>query len=508
MKLNTPLPQPLPKECQKASKIFRSFVDGANNGLDGIIPRSVLEGARGFAIFTVFKAGFLFSARAGSGVVIARLDDGTWSAPSAIGTAGVGFGGQAGAEMTDFLVVLNSRAAVRSFMSAGSITLGGNLSIAVGPLGRNGEATGSLNTGGKLAAMYSYSKTRGLFGGISLEGSVIMERQDANAIAYRSDVTARMLLSGSVDIPEWAGTLTQTLEDCTGAPAGRRWVQELEAHHTGQPARSGSYMFSGSSSPGLRNGSATLKKKERPGYFSRTSSNSGFDFRDRSPDSLSPGVDDDFDGRPALTSKHSSASAKKASSTVPNFPTQFHSDYVPDSELRKHPKLVSSPTEDDDDYVDGSPFNSAPASAYSHTGRSSVTRDASHRRSVSAYTPKIYPAYTVSRDRSSSLRSDGPDVGDDYIEDLDGRPPVTTGQKSKQPVFVPNPELSKPLKPSDGVARAIALFDFNAVQDGDLSFTKGQVITVKYMNSNTDTWWLGRVDGREGIFPANFVEVV
>jgi len=157
MKLSSPLPQPLAKECTKAAKIFKSFVDNGNNGLDGVIPRSVLQNAKGFAIFTIFKAGFLFSARAGSGVVIAKLSDGTWSAPSAIGTAGLGVGGQAGAEMTDFLVVLNTRAAIRSFMAAGSLTLGGNMSIALGPLGRNGEASGSLSTSGKVAAMYSSS---------------------------------------------------------------------------------------------------------------------------------------------------------------------------------------------------------------------------------------------------------------------------------------------------------------------------------------------------------------
>lgn len=111
-----------------------------------------------------------------------------WSAPSAIGSAGLGIGGQLGAEMTDFLVVLNSAAVSshidmpriissgqssagscgfkthvqyvsliitcqKSFMSAGSLTLGGNLSIAIGPLGRNGEAIGSLNSSGKVAAM-------------------------------------------------------------------------------------------------------------------------------------------------------------------------------------------------------------------------------------------------------------------------------------------------------------------------------------------------------------------
>lgn len=90
----------------------------------------MLSHAKGFAIFTIIKAGFLFSARAGSGVVIAKLDDGcerlfdmfsriywldswatstAWSAPSAIGTAGLGVGGQAGAEVADFMVVLNSR---------------------------------------------------------------------------------------------------------------------------------------------------------------------------------------------------------------------------------------------------------------------------------------------------------------------------------------------------------------------------------------------------------------
>ena len=110
-------------------------------------------------------------------------------------------------------------------MAAGSLTLGGNLSLAVGPLGRNGEAIGSLNTSGKVAAMYSYSKTRGLFGGVSIEGSVIVERQDANAQAYRTDVTAKQLLSGAIPPPEWASSLVKTLESCTGMPGGRRWVQ-------------------------------------------------------------------------------------------------------------------------------------------------------------------------------------------------------------------------------------------------------------------------------------------
>ncbi|KAG6837887.1 hypothetical protein H0H93_013040 [Arthromyces matolae] len=262
MKLNSPIPQPLSKECSKAARIYqfhlvlsvKSFVDDHNNGLDGVIPRSVLENAKGFAIFTIFKAGFLFSARAGSGIVIARLDDGNWSAPSAIGTAGVGVGGQAGAEMTDFLVVLNTRA--RSFMAAGSLTLGGNMSIALGPLGRNGEASGALNSSGKVAAMYSYSKTRGLFGGISVEGSVIVERQDANHQAYNSPVTARMLLGGIVEAPEWASPLIRTLESCTGTPStGRRWVEDGFQ-------RDGPYAFGPASSPTAEQNPSFWQKKK------------------------------------------------------------------------------------------------------------------------------------------------------------------------------------------------------------------------------------------------------
>ena len=60
----------------QSSLTVKSFVDNGNNGLDGVIPRNILENAKGFAIFTIFKAGFIFSARAGSGIVIAKLENG------------------------------------------------------------------------------------------------------------------------------------------------------------------------------------------------------------------------------------------------------------------------------------------------------------------------------------------------------------------------------------------------------------------------------------------------
>ncbi|KAK8844003.1 hypothetical protein IAR55_006796 [Kwoniella newhampshirensis] len=228
MGVNSPIPVRLQDETRKAAKILRSFVDVNNNGLDKVVPRTVLERAAGFAIFTVFKAGFLFSARAGSGIVIAKLQDGSWSPPSAIGLGGFGFGGQMGAEVTDFLIVLNSKAAVSTFMSAGSLTLGGNLSVAVGPLGRNAEGSGSVSSTGQVAAMYSYSKTKGLFGGVSVEGSVIVERQDANRIAYGGQPSARQILSGSFEPPDWTLGLIEQLDKATGLPGGQRWRDKDE----------------------------------------------------------------------------------------------------------------------------------------------------------------------------------------------------------------------------------------------------------------------------------------
>lgn len=112
----------------------------------------------GLAIFQVVKAGFVFSGKAGSGLVIARLPDGSWSAPSCIATGGVGWGLQIGADITDFVIVLNSEDAVRAFSMGGNVTIGGNISAAAGPIGTGGSVQASL---AHPAPMFSYSKSKG-----------------------------------------------------------------------------------------------------------------------------------------------------------------------------------------------------------------------------------------------------------------------------------------------------------------------------------------------------------
>ncbi|EJD55488.1 DUF500-domain-containing protein [Auricularia subglabra TFB-10046 SS5] len=438
MKFNSPLPAPLPKGALYASRlIFASFVDNANHGLDGIIPRSVLEGAKGFAIFTVFKAGFVLSARGGSGVVIARLDDGSWSAPSAIGTAGMGFGGQLGAEVTDFLLILNTR--TKQFMSAGSLTLGGNMSIALGPMGRNGEATGALNTSGKVAAMYAYSKTKGLFGGVSLEGSVIVERQDANALAYDADVTARMLLSGAIPAPAWASVLITTLERCTGMPGGRKWLME---DPTLTPELGIGYAFGGEGSPGSRKNKGSGAWSPFGGNHKKRDSYFASDFIADSPP-RSP--------------------VQSAGETSATFETSFES--APGPRSKRTPSIFS--TKASNNLIDFDDFNSP-------------SEPSPLRRSSSNPFAKKEPP-SASTSAADAELSTSP---------------------SSRPFLTARAGLKEPLAPSE-VGRAIALHDFDAVEPGDLSFMKGDIVHITYRTNSTNDWWKGRVGKREGNFPAN-----
>ncbi|KAL4746802.1 hypothetical protein BDW72DRAFT_28324 [Aspergillus terricola var. indicus] len=209
--MHNPLPASLGSECKKATQILDSFLNGSWRGSPGReLPKHVLRNAKALAILTVTKAGFLGSLRFGSGILIARLPDSNdpnrqdgsgWSAPSAISTFGLGFGGQVGFELTDFVFILNDTDSVTTFSKLGSLTVSGNFSIAFGPLGRNAEIAGGLSTNGG-GKMVSFAKTKGLFGGVSLESGVLVERRWANKRFYGRKVTAGMILEGDVDVPE------------------------------------------------------------------------------------------------------------------------------------------------------------------------------------------------------------------------------------------------------------------------------------------------------------------
>lgn len=204
----------LQDQVDQATAIIERFREMPEQGL----PESVLRDAKGLAILTVLKAGFMFSGQGGWGVVIARTPNG-WSAPSAIGTGGAGFGFQVGGKVTEFVLVLNTPEAVDAFSRGGNVSFGGALSAAAGPLGRTAGASIM-----PIAAVYTYSRSQGLFAGVSIEGTIIAARDDANRAYYGRDVTPKELLAGEVKPPRGVAKLHDALGKATVASGPRAAV--------------------------------------------------------------------------------------------------------------------------------------------------------------------------------------------------------------------------------------------------------------------------------------------
>jgi lipid-binding SYLF domain-containing protein len=185
----------------EATGIVRAFWDIPENK----IPPRIMREARGLAIIRVLKVGFAFSGKGGEGVLVAKTENG-WSGPSFIGLGGAGWGLQVGAQLTDFIFVLNNDSAVRAFSRDGNIKLGADLSAAAGPVGR--DLQGAVMS---TAAVYTYSRSKGLFAGVSLEGAIIATQKTANERYYGQKVGARSILAGEVPPPPGAERLLEAL---------------------------------------------------------------------------------------------------------------------------------------------------------------------------------------------------------------------------------------------------------------------------------------------------------
>lgn len=232
MGLHSPLPQSIGEECDKCAQIIREFAEnpskpvkertvGQNIYLEPRIPKHVIANCCGVAIITVFRMGFLVSIRGGTGLVVAKLANGDWSAPSAIALGGISGGFEIGLELTDLVIVLNSRHALDSFCKGGNVTLGGNYSVAAGPVGRQGEGDVAVRS---TTAFFTYSKTKGLYAGISFVGTALIERKEANKKMYGRVIRAKELLRGDVSPPADARILYSALdfEDASSLPAPSR----------------------------------------------------------------------------------------------------------------------------------------------------------------------------------------------------------------------------------------------------------------------------------------------
>ncbi|BGP44739.1 hypothetical protein JCM10450v2_000553 [Rhodotorula kratochvilovae] len=212
-------PASLDVECIRAARILRTFtLDAADLPAEvsladrrksqvvlAKIPPEVLAAAQGVAVFTVVRKGVVGSGASGSGVVLARLKDGTWSPPSGILLHTVDTDDESfEKDVYDAVLVLRGDATVAAFKRA-SVTLGGELSLTTGPVG-NGMM---LEEQMQEAAIWSYSKSKASHGGVPLEGRVLLERNEEND--YGAKTSAAQLLGGEVAKPDWADGLYQTV---------------------------------------------------------------------------------------------------------------------------------------------------------------------------------------------------------------------------------------------------------------------------------------------------------
>ncbi|KAL6932886.1 related to SH3 domain-containing protein PJ696.02 [Hanseniaspora guilliermondii] len=383
MGINNPIPRSLKNETKKATNILKSFIK-PNQVLNPneVISPSVLKRCKGLIIMTVLKGAFLFGGRVGSGIIVTRLKDGTWSGPSGVILGGGSAGGQVGGELTDFVFCLMTDSAVNSFKEFGSVTLGSNVSVAAGMVGRSGEASFAANHK-NVSSIFSYAKTKGAFAGVSLEGSVLLERRECNRKVYGANCSAKMILSGRAEPPEFAEPLYRILE-----------------------SRAFSYDTK------LTNYSSSNFDYD---------SESNFDYDSES------NFDDELD--------------------------QYRREYGDDHRGR-----------------------------YSSDSRSNRTSRYDDDNSVRNY---------YEQHAKNIKRSEKPDIS-------------TYNSKSRWEDDIYDSKLSR----RHQLPQARALYTFEGEEEGDLGFNKGDIINIIKKSESTNDWWTGEMNGAEGIFPANYVEMI
>jgi lipid-binding SYLF domain-containing protein len=184
------------------------------------IPSSILAQAHAVAVVpNVVKLGFGIGGRHGRGILVVRQDDGSWSNPAFVALTGGSFGWQVGAQSTDVILVFKSQKGVDS-ISNGKFTLGADASVAAGPVGRQASAATDLRF---EAEVVSYSRNRGLFAGVALEGSGVTMDRKANAAFYGDPgMTPEKIFTSSPNkAPDSANRFIQVLAAETGRlPAG------------------------------------------------------------------------------------------------------------------------------------------------------------------------------------------------------------------------------------------------------------------------------------------------
>jgi lipid-binding SYLF domain-containing protein len=176
------------KRVRDAAAIFGEIMAAE----DKAIPGAILEKAAGIAIFpSTLRAGFVVGGTRGRGIISAR-NDGRWSAPAFMTLTGGSFGLQIGGQAADIILVINDRRGVENLV-ANQFKLGADAAVAAGPVGRDAEAATDLQL---RAQILSYSRARGLFAGVTINGSTVRQDRDANERFYGKRLETKEIVFG------------------------------------------------------------------------------------------------------------------------------------------------------------------------------------------------------------------------------------------------------------------------------------------------------------------------
>ena len=192
------------KRMRVSGEVLNEILDAK----DRSIPQDLLEKSECVGVIPDLKrAGFIVGAKYGKGIVVCRTDRG-WSAPSTVIVEGGSIGFQIGAGETDLVFIVMNRRGMDDIMKD-KFTVGGDASAMAGPVGRTGEAQTDAMMRAEILA---YSRSRGIFAGVSLEGATLRPDHKDNREMYGRDVTQREILTGAVPRPVDADVLYSDLE--------------------------------------------------------------------------------------------------------------------------------------------------------------------------------------------------------------------------------------------------------------------------------------------------------
>ena len=245
---------------------------------ESAIPDRLLDEAHAIAVIPdSIKAGLIIGGRRGHGLLSVKMPDGTWSKPAFITLTGGSIGFQAGVQSADIVLVFSSPRGLESIVN-GKLTLGADAGVAAGPVGRHAAVA---TDGAMKAEIWSWSRARGLFAGIALDGAVLSIDDDANVEVYGAGTTPRMIFEGRAGGASSAAinAFHDTLGEASAAAAYARGTAVQAPAATQPPATTG----------GAVTTPATTPSAPQPGAFEPVpADDAAADAADGNPASVEP----------------------------------------------------------------------------------------------------------------------------------------------------------------------------------------------------------------------------